>query len=253
MWNTGWVRNALSRFSASGKRFARGQLRSRHRTACRRMRATPPRWFRASWSRRRRCRACPSPIRRLIFSASARATISFCFAPAATVTVSKNACDCGAKPSLRQSRRQHRGAAVHRARDVRQPLGAVIDRVHRGDHRQQHLRGADVGGRLFAADVLLAGLQRQPIGRRAARIDRQADDAAGQRALQRIAHRHVGRMRAAIAHRHAEALRRTDRDIGAEFAGRGEQRQRQQIGGDDGQRALGMQRRDRGPQVAHRA
>ena len=46
-----------------------------------------------------------------------------------------------------------------------QPFGAVIDRVHRGDDRQQHLRGADVGGRLFAADMLLAGLQRQPIGR----------------------------------------------------------------------------------------
>ena len=142
---------------------------------------------------------------------------------------------------------------MHVARDVRQALGAVIDRIHRGDHGQQHLRGADVGGRLFAADMLLAGLQRQPIGRRAARIDGQADDAAGQRALQRIAHRHIGRMRAAIAHRHAKALRRTDGDVGAELAGRGEQRQRQQIGGDDRERALVVQRRDRGPKVAHRA
>ena len=46
-----------------------------------------------------------------------------------------------------------------------QPVGAVIARVHRGHHRQQHLRGADVAGRLVAADVLLAGLQRQPVGR----------------------------------------------------------------------------------------
>ena len=60
-------------------------------------------------------------------------------------------------------------------------------------------------------------------------------------------------MRAAIAHRHAKALRRADGDVGAEFAGRGDQRQRQQIGGDDGQRALGVQRRDRRPQIAHRA
>ena len=97
----------------------------------------------------------------------------------------------------------------------------VIDRVHRGDHRQQHLRGAEVGGRLFAADVLLAGLQRQPIGRRPARIHGQPDDAAGQRSLQRIAHRHIGRVRAAIAHRHTKTLRRSDCDIGAEFAGRG--------------------------------
>ena len=70
------------------------------------------------------------------------------------------------KAELAQSRGQHGGAAMHAARDMRQPLGAVIDRIHRGDHRQQHLRGADVGGRLFAADMLLAGLQREPIGRR---------------------------------------------------------------------------------------
>ena len=76
--------------------------------------------------------------------------------------------ECGGlrrKAELAQSCRQHRGAAMHRARDVGQPFRAVIDRVHRGDHRQQHLRGADVGGRLFATDMLLAGLQRQPIGR----------------------------------------------------------------------------------------
>jgi hypothetical protein len=42
----------------------------------------------------------PPPIRRLIFSASARPTISFCLAPAFTVTVSKKACDVGAKPSF---------------------------------------------------------------------------------------------------------------------------------------------------------
>ena len=142
---------------------------------------------------------------------------------------------------------------MHGARDVGQSLRPVIDRIHRGDHRQQHLRGADVGGRLFAADVLLAGLQRQPIGRLAARIHRQPDEPAGQRALQRIAHRHIGRMRPAIAHRHAETLRRTDRDVGAEFARRGQQRQRQQIGGDNGERALGVQRRDRRTQVANRA
>jgi hypothetical protein len=38
-------------------------------------------------------------------------------------------------------------------------------------------------------------------------------------------------VRAAEAHRHAEALRVADRDVGAPFAGRGEQRQRQQVGG----------------------
>ena len=54
---------------------------------------------------------------------------------------------------------------MHRFRDMRQPLRPVIDRIHRRHHRQQHLRGADVRGRLLAADVLLAGLQREAIGR----------------------------------------------------------------------------------------
>jgi cell surface protein SprA len=45
----------------------------------------------------------------------------------------------------------------------------VVDRVHRRDHRQQHLRSADVGRGLLAADVLLAGLQRQAQRRLAAR------------------------------------------------------------------------------------
>ena len=81
-----------------------------------------------------------------------------------TVTVSKNASDLDAKPSRAQSRRQHARSADAPAGRLRQALRAVIDRVHRGDDGQQHLRGADVGGRLLAADMLLARLQRQPIG-----------------------------------------------------------------------------------------
>jgi hypothetical protein len=38
-------------------------------------------------------------------------------------------------------------------------------------------------------------------------------------------------VRAAEAQRHAEALRVADGDVGAPFAGRGDQRQRQQVGG----------------------
>ena len=62
-------------------------------------------------------------------------------------------------------------------RDRPQPRGAVVDGVHRGDDREQHLRGADVGGRLVPADVLLAGLERQPVGRTPLRVDRDADEA----------------------------------------------------------------------------
>ena len=45
-------------------------------------------------------------------------------------------------------------------------------------------------------------------------------------------------MRAAIAHRHAEALGRAQDDVGTQLAGRGQQGQRQQVGGDDGEAAL---------------
>ena len=59
-------------------------------------------------------------------------------------------------------------------------------------------------------------------------------------------------MRSAITHRHAEALRRADGDVGAEITGRGQQRQSQRIGGDNGERALGPQCRDRRSQIADR-
>ncbi len=48
---------------------------------------------------------------------------------------------------------------VHPPRDALQPFGPVPHRVAAGDHRQQHLRGADVRRRLLAPDVLLARLQ----------------------------------------------------------------------------------------------
>ena len=57
---------------------------------------------------------------------------------------------------------------IHPPRDAPQALRPVPHRVEPGDHRQQHLRGADVGRRLLAPDVLLARLQRQPHRRRPA-------------------------------------------------------------------------------------
>ena len=47
-------------------------------------------------------------------------------------------------------------------------LRPIKDGEHRGDDGQQHLRGADVARRLFAADMLLAGLHRHAQRRRAA-------------------------------------------------------------------------------------
>ncbi len=101
--------------------------------------------------------------------------------------------------------------------------------------------------------MLLAGLQRQPIGGLPGAVDRDADQPARDRALVGVAHRHVGRMRTAIAHRHAVALHRADRDVGAQRAGRGQQHQRQRVGGHRHQGAGGPQPRDQGAVVAHAA
>ena len=116
----------------------------------------------------------------------------------------------------REDRRERRDAA----RDAAQAFGAVVDRVHAGDDRRQHLRRADVGRRLLAADVLLARLQREAVGRRAVRVDADADQAARQRALERVLRGQVGGVRAAGAHGHAEALRVAAGDVGAELARR---------------------------------
>ena len=48
-------------------------------------------------------------------------------------------------------------------------------------------------------------------------------------------------VRAAVAHGHAKPLGGADRDVGAEVAGRHEQRQRQRIGGENRQSAGRMQ------------
>ena len=119
---------------------------------------------------------------------------------------------------------------VDARRDGRQALGPVEHGVHRRHVGQQRLRGADVGGRLLAADVLLARLQRHAVGRAALRVHRHADDAAGRLADVRLAAsrrtpRAVRRTRA--AHRSAASCRARRRRPSRRAA---QQRQRQQIG-----------------------
>ena len=138
--------------------------------------------------------------------------------------------------ALAESQRLERGAERVRQRsDSRgnraQSVGAVVDRVHRGHVGQQRLRGADVRGRLLASDVLLARLQGHAVRRAAAAVDRHADDAARHLPHVCVPGREKRGVRPAVAQRHAEALRVADDDVGAEFAGRRQQRQGQQIGG----------------------
>ncbi len=109
----------------------------------------------------------------------------------------------GNAQALRQQRRQPMDARGYRG----EALGPVPDGIHASHVGEQHLRGADVGIRLLAADVLLAGLQRHAVGGLAARIFRDADDAPRHGAHIGFARGEKRRMRAAITHRHAEALR----------------------------------------------
>ena len=125
---------------------------------------------------------------------------------------------------------------MHAGGDRGQAVGAVVDRVRPGHDGEQHLRGADVAGRLLPADVLLAGLQRQPVGDVAVGVDRDPDQPAGQLTGQALAHRQVAGVRAAVAHRDAETLGGAAGDVGAPLPRRLQQRQRQQVGGDDDRR-----------------
>ena len=115
--------------------------------------------------------------------------------------------------------------------DRPEPRRAVVDGVHARHHGEQHLRCADVGRRLLAPDVLLPGLQGQPVGRRPHGVDRDPDEAPGQGALESRAHAHVAGVRATEPHRHAEALGGPDGDVGAPLPGRCRQGQREEVGG----------------------
>ena len=109
--------------------------------------------------------------------------------------------------------------AVDPGRDALEALGAVVDGVHGRDVGEQRLGGADVGGGLVAADVLLAGLHRHAEGHTATGVLGDADDPAGHQALVLVRRGQEGGVRAAVAHRHAEPLGGSDHDVGAPLAG----------------------------------
>ena len=153
-----------------------------------------------------------------------------CPHPTSTVRVSKK-CRLGARQAeLPQAGAQtdEHDACTRRAM-CRESLRAMIDRSTSGNDREQDLRGTDVRGRFLAPNMLFAGLQRQPIGGDSAGIDRHADQAARQGALVFGSAGNECRMRPPIPHGQPETLRRTDCDIGAEFAWDGQERQRQRV------------------------
>ncbi len=208
----------------------------------------PSRRARCRPSRRRRARRLtPSP------APAPRSPWPWSVPLVRTRSVSKNGPVAGVEAEPAQAELQHAGERVDAARDREEALRPVVDRVHRRHDREQHLRRADVARGLLAADVLLAGLQREAVGRPALGVLRHADEAARQVPPVLVAHREERGVRPAVAHRHAEALGRAERDVGADLARRAQQRQREEVGRHHEEGALGVGARGEGRVVAHQA
>ena len=118
----------------------------------------------------------------------------------------------------------------------------MIHSVHAGYNRRQDLRGANVGGGFFTANVLLAGLQCQTVRGVAVHVHTHAHQAARHGAFEIVTARQVSRVRAAGTHGHAKSLGSAHHNVGVQFAGGCDQGEGQQIGGHDegGLRGMGL-------------
>ncbi len=116
----------------------------------------------------------------------------------------------------------------------------MVNGIHRRHDGEEHLSGADVGRGFVAADVLLAGAEREAKGGAALGVAGDADQAARHLAFVGVAGGEERGVRAAETEGDSKALGRADGDVGAELGGRTQQGEREQIGGDDAQRAGGV-------------
>src|ERR1700730_18124594 len=96
----------------------------------------------------------------------------------------------------------------------------MINGVHRRDDREKNLCRANVAGRFVAANVLLARLQRESIGRPAFSVVGNANETTGHVTFVLIAGGEVGRVWSAEAERNTKALGVADCDVRAEFTRR---------------------------------
>ena len=119
-------------------------------------------------------------------------------------------------------------------RDPCEALRPVVDRVEAGDVGEEHLRRADVRGRLLAADVLLARLERHPERRLAVAVLAHADDPAWEMTLERFFGRKEGGVGASITHGHPKALGTAHHHVCAHRSRRLQQKHGHQIGGKHG-------------------
>src|SRR3989338_2307290 len=110
---------------------------------------------------------------------------------------------------------QHTAPSMDPFCDVRQPLRAVIYRIHCCDVGQESLCCADVASGFFSADVLFSRLQGQAIGRRAVLIYRYAHDTTRYQALIFFSCGKKGSMRSTKSERYAKTLTGAYCNIGA--------------------------------------
>ncbi len=126
--------------------------------------------------------------------------------------------------------------------------------MHDAGQGVERLVRADVRGRLLAADVLLAGLQREHEAAAAVDVARLADDAARHAADQRLAWRRRSRTSGPAEGRVvAERLPLPHADVGAVAARRLEQPERRRVGRDDRQRARRVRGLDQRGRVLERS
>ena len=106
----------------------------------------------------------------------------------------------------------------------------MVNGVHAGNDGGQSLRGADVGGGFFAANVLLAGLQCQTVSGVAVGINAYAYQAAWHGTFELVNASQISGVRATSAHGHTKALGCAYGNVCTHFARRFEQCQREQVG-----------------------
>ena len=138
---------------------------------------------------------------------------------------------------LRQRAARVGGPLEQQLAELDEPATTEPAQVDHARERVERLRGADVVGRLLAADVLLAGLQREHEAAAAVDVGRLAGDAAGHAAQVGLLRGEEAERRAAVVEPVAERLPLPHGDVDAELAGRLEHAERQRVAGDDHQRA----------------
>ena len=98
------------------------------------------------------------------------------------------------------------------------PSGPCRQGDRRGNVGQQCLRRADIGRGLVSANVLLTGLEGEPICGKTLAVDADADQAPGERSSMLFGCCHETCVRSAEPHWHTKALGTAHHDVGADFA-----------------------------------